>query len=151
MLYMPTAKVLYAIRMPSDLKTFLDSEARKRGVTTASLVVDACWAYLEEPRELSIKPPSINQTHIGGPYSSVKATDFASTTPTNKPAAPFKMNNAMAAFVAKMPVQTPELIPVEDTPPIPDCRVCEAPMRAVKGKWACSDSSCSMYSLEQRG
>lgn len=34
--------------------------------------------------------------------------------------------------------------------PVKLCVVCDAPMRDLKGKWACSDVSCAKYGLEQR-
>jgi predicted DNA-binding protein len=44
----------YTLRIPSNLKTFLDAEASKRGQSTASLVVEACWSYLEEPKDRGV-------------------------------------------------------------------------------------------------
>ena len=47
MSYMATAKVSYTIRIPRDLKRLLESAAASGGVTLTSLVVRACWQYLE--------------------------------------------------------------------------------------------------------
>jgi len=43
---MAATKVLYALRIPIDLKRLLDSAARSGGVSTSQLVIDACWKYL---------------------------------------------------------------------------------------------------------
>lgn len=42
-------RVLVAIRFPEDLKRFIDEESAKRGITTTSFIVNACWRDLEEP------------------------------------------------------------------------------------------------------
>ena len=47
LLYMPSTKLLYAVRMPVDLKRMLDQAALSGGVTTSKLVIDACWKYLD--------------------------------------------------------------------------------------------------------
>jgi hypothetical protein len=80
----------YTLRMPSNLKYLLDTEAKRRGVSTASLVVEACWSLLEKP-----------------------------TTPRQTVALPVapavKMNEAMAQFLTRVPAASPE--PPEEHPP----------------------------------
>ena len=44
---MASNKVLYAVRMPSDLKRLIDSAAKSGGGTTSQLVIAACWKYLD--------------------------------------------------------------------------------------------------------
>lgn len=44
---MPSAKVLYAVRLPTDLKRLIDAAAASGGVSTSQLVVAALWQYLE--------------------------------------------------------------------------------------------------------
>lgn len=48
MSYMNTPTLSYTMRMPSDLKRLLDSAAKAGGVSLASLVVEACWKYLDK-------------------------------------------------------------------------------------------------------
>lgn len=48
--------VSYTLRMPDDLKRLCDSAAKSGGVSTAQLIVDACWKYLE--REGDSTPPN---------------------------------------------------------------------------------------------
>lgn len=52
---------------------------------------------------ISIKPPDADQTHNGGPYSSISATELASW----GKAPVVKGNDAMQAFLAKLPAITP--------------------------------------------
>jgi hypothetical protein len=48
---MATPKVLYAVRIPVDLKRLLESAAKSGGVSTSSLVIAACWSYLDGGRK----------------------------------------------------------------------------------------------------
>ena len=43
---MATPKVLYAVRIPVDLKRLMDQAAKSAGVTSSQLVIQACWRYL---------------------------------------------------------------------------------------------------------
>lgn len=45
---MAIEKVLYAVRLPIDLKRQMDLAAESGGVKTAQLVVEALWKYLEK-------------------------------------------------------------------------------------------------------
>lgn len=108
---MPANKVLYAVRMPADLKRLIDQAAESGGVTTSQLVIEACWKYLEYG-SMTVKPPDPDQTHIGGPHSSISAVELASW---GKLAATPVVNGnaAMRAFMSKLPAITP----VEPEPP----------------------------------
>lgn len=44
---MPSGRVLYAFRMPVDLKRLCEAEAEKRGMTMTAFIVNACWVYLD--------------------------------------------------------------------------------------------------------
>src|SRR5271170_5133346 len=48
MSYMATPKVSYTLRIPQDLKRLLESRADADEVSLTSLVVSACWRYLDE-------------------------------------------------------------------------------------------------------
>lgn len=66
---MASGKVLYAVRMPSDLKRLLDVEAKRSGVKTSQLVVDACWKYLDidggHETEFHHRMAGDNSTRVG--------------------------------------------------------------------------------------
>lgn len=47
--------VSYTLRMPDDLKRLVEMEAKNRGVTIASFVVNACWKDLD--RSVAGAPP----------------------------------------------------------------------------------------------
>jgi hypothetical protein len=56
---MATPKVLYAVRIPIDLKRLLESAAKSGGVSTSSLVIAACWSYLDggrKPEPVAVAP-----------------------------------------------------------------------------------------------
>ena len=56
---MATPKVLYAVRIPIDLKRLLESAAKSGGVSTSSLVIAACWSYLDggrKPEPVAVEP-----------------------------------------------------------------------------------------------
>lgn len=90
----------YTLRMPSNLKTFLDAEAKRFGKSTAAFVIEACWAYLEEPGlKASPVPPS-----------------KASPPP---PVPAVQMNDAMARFMAKLPCAA--IVEVEEQDERPMC------------------------------
>lgn len=62
--------VSYTLRIPSNLKTFLESESKKNGKSTAALVIEACWSYLEEDRSAgSPVPPSKTEPAMAVPVS----------------------------------------------------------------------------------
>jgi hypothetical protein len=55
---MATPKVLYAVRIPVDLKRLMEQAAKSGGVSTASLVVAACWSYLDrKPAPVAVPEP----------------------------------------------------------------------------------------------
>lgn len=72
---MAIQKVLYALRVPIDLKRLLDSAAASGGVTTSQLVIDACWKYLERASNVPTIPPGdpldSNPVDYSGALSSV--------------------------------------------------------------------------------
>ena len=39
--------VSYTLRLPDNLKSLIDLAAKNGGLSTARLVIDACWAYLD--------------------------------------------------------------------------------------------------------
>lgn len=85
--------VSYTLRLPDDLKRLIDSAAKSGGVSTAQLVVDACWKYLE--RDSSVVEQRPHKT------LDVGSNPIPATIP------PVKMNNAMAEFLAKASIQIP--------------------------------------------
>jgi hypothetical protein len=86
---MASNKVLYAVRLPVDLKRLIDQAARSGGVTTSQLVIAACWKYLDRsPKPLEAKPAAIPV--VNG-------------------------NAAMQAFLSNLPPSTPvALLPYQD-------------------------------------
>jgi hypothetical protein len=55
---MATPKVLYAVRIPVDLKRLMEQAAKSDGVSTASLVVAALWSYLDrKPEPVAVPEP----------------------------------------------------------------------------------------------
>jgi hypothetical protein len=69
---MATGKVLYAIRMPLDLKRLLDEAAASGGLNTSQLVIHACWKYLERgavahPAEQRAHNPTVAGSSPAGP------------------------------------------------------------------------------------
>lgn len=57
----------YTLRMPSNLKAFMDAEACKTGVSTANLVIQACWQFLEGDKpDLSLGVPTNNDSVLLG-------------------------------------------------------------------------------------
>lgn len=92
---MPANKVLYAVRMPVDLKRMIDQAAESGGVTTSQLVIAACWKYLERGNMPA------GRTQMAQPMPTVKG------------------NDAMQAFLAKLPAITP--IEPEQTPLMRPC------------------------------
>jgi len=135
---MASTKVLYAVRMPSDLKRMLDVEAKRSGAKTSQLVLDALWKYLE----------------IDGGHETEFDPRVFSETPLSQP--PAKMNDAMARFMATS-AGIVSKAPFEE--PMPDhtpyCRECDSSMagKAIKGRgmvYACADVACPMYGMEQK-
>lgn len=55
----------YTLRMPSDLKGFIDAEAKKRNISSAKFVIDACWSELEEPDDSPFDRPTIRGEAYG--------------------------------------------------------------------------------------
>lgn len=71
-------KVLYAIRMPRDLKALLESEAKKQGKRLTEFVIEACWSYLEEPPPSdqimrSVTQPVLTPDQAASPVASLMA------------------------------------------------------------------------------
>lgn len=44
----------YSLRLPKDLRTFLESEAKKKDKSLGAFIVEACWSYLEEPKDVQV-------------------------------------------------------------------------------------------------
>jgi hypothetical protein len=125
---MAVEKVLYAVRIPVDLKRLIDSAAASGGVNTSQLVVDALWKYLD--RKPSIDAPE--------PIPAIP---------------PVKMNPAMERFMAKLPAPIVAPEPLEDA--APSCSECDRRMfgKYLKGRgmvYACTDNSCPMYGMEAK-
>jgi hypothetical protein len=51
---MAVSKVLYAVRIPADLKRLIDAAAKSGGVNTSDLVIAALWKYLDAGGSQSI-------------------------------------------------------------------------------------------------
>lgn len=134
--------VSYTLRLPDDLKRLIDSAAKSGGVSTAQLVVDACWKYLERGSSVVEQRPH-------------KALEVGSNPiPATIPAV--KGNDAMVAFLSKLPVAIPDPPPdpVDDEPK-PSCSECDGRMagKLIKGRgmvYACTDVGCPMYGLERQ-
>lgn len=136
MLYMAVDKVLYAVRIPVDLKRLIDIAAASGGVNTSQLVIAALWKYLD--KGTTAYPTVANvSTHPA---------------PT--------MNAAMQKFMEKVeanPVSAvihshPDTI---ETVPQKSCTECDGTMasKTVKGRgiiYACPDMGCPMYGLERK-
>src|SRR5215469_16727379 len=56
MSYMSKAKVSYTLRIPEDLKRLMEESAAREGVTLTSLVVRACWQYLDRSNGVAMTP-----------------------------------------------------------------------------------------------
>lgn len=143
MLYMAIEKVLYAVRIPVDLKRLIDSAARSGGVNTSQLVIDALWKYLGGAAQPDRAPAEVRKADGSIPSPLIKTPDV-------------KMNDAMSAFLAKAkPVITPDPVSETQEHPMPSCRECDTTMsgKLIKGRgmvYACTDLSCPMYGLERR-
>lgn len=86
--------VSYTLRMPDNLKAFIDEESKKRGMTVAAFVVNACWCYLEEPKESVAEPVTHEETRSAPRIGSV-GSNPTKTPPIQIP----KMNAAMEKFM----------------------------------------------------
>ena len=86
---MATPKVLYAVRIPVDLKRLIDAAAASGGVSTSALVIAACWKYLDRT------PHAVEQAQP------IMVSAFNAATPA-------KMNDAMAKFMAQVVPVAPE-------------------------------------------
>lgn len=117
---MASGKVLYAIRIPVDLKRLLDSAAKSGGVSTSQLVIDACWKYLDGGSSKRPAPePSGRTAQKDGGYGAVDASAGRLATPTKSSVQPANMNPAMAAFMDQARV----VIPIAElAQPIELCR-----------------------------
>jgi hypothetical protein len=124
-----------------ELKAQLKAEAAVDGVTLHVYV-----SALLRNRSLIV-----GSSKLGG--VGVAATPSVSKTESagSSPAAPAKPT----AQVLRERIES-ALQPVGDDEgawenlELPPCSACEAPMRNVKGKWACAAVSCGMYGKEQR-
>lgn len=47
------------LRVPDNLRTFLQQEAERRGQSVTQIVIAACWQYLEEPRDAISQKPEL--------------------------------------------------------------------------------------------
>lgn len=88
--------VSYTLRMPDDLKRLCDSAAKSGGVSTAQLIVDACWKYLERDSS-GVERRGAIVTRVEGSIPS----------PASAKHAAINDNAAMQAFLAKLPANTP--------------------------------------------
>ena len=122
---MAIQKVLYAIRIPVDLKRLLDNAARSGGVTTSQLVIKALWVYLGD-----------------------KPAPRPAAAPKPAPKLEIKGNDAFKAFMANVPTIHEEAAPAAVIEAKP-CKSCESSMIVVKGKWCCNDASCGLYAQQQ--
>jgi hypothetical protein len=149
MLYMAIEKVLYAVRIPVDLKRLIDNAASSGGVNTSQLVIDALWKYLDKSGKQEV---SREVTRV--PSQSDTQTPKTAQVPVSSP--PVKMNNAMAEFMAKASIVIPYQIPeAANDEPNQSCSECDGRMtgKLIKGRgmvYACTDVSCPMYGLERQ-
>jgi hypothetical protein len=168
---MAPTKLLYAVRMPVDLKRLLESKAATCGRTVSELVIAACWASLDGPAP-ALEPDPLHR-HYPERFSAPYPLDLSGVVATKRkeiedaPSAmeqakqPIKMNDAMARFLEKVPVNTRTVSSgvmmnfgqgdYTDTMQTKVCVSCDSPLREVKGKLACVDRSCGMYGVEQKG
>ena len=52
----------YTLRMPEDLKRFIEAEAAKRKISSAAFVIAACWSELEEPDDYPFDRPTLSSS-----------------------------------------------------------------------------------------
>jgi hypothetical protein len=134
--------VSYTLRLPDDLKRLIDSAASSGGVSTAQLVVDALWKYLERKPYDRVRQQSDPPATI---YDS--KPEMITVTPS------VKANDAMSAFLSRLPGVAPVVVEQEETEPLRSCVECDKGMvsKYIKGRgmvFACTDNSCPMYGLE---
>lgn len=63
--------VSYTLRLPNDLKRLLDQERMKTGQSMASIVVSACWLYVDKGEDDAIR----DDTHEGEQVSNRVSRD----------------------------------------------------------------------------
>jgi len=83
MSYMKSPTVSYTLRIPKDLRRLMEVSAEANGVTLTSLVVRACWQYLDRVPTECIPGPQVLRD-------------------------PPQMNPAMAEFLGVAPVEAVE-------------------------------------------
>jgi hypothetical protein len=176
---MSTSKVLYAVRMPVDLKRLLDAEAEKStNLTTSQIVINACWAYLEKTgrgveghtvggqrhdREGASLPTRriMSSAESAAPIIGHVAQRTEQAHPKREvagssPARPTKptMSDLRSICAGKTPPVEMEQEEIEDV--TPECCECGHKLvgKAIKGRgvvWACVGTGCPMYGLDQKG
>ena len=131
--------VMCAARLPEMLVKRVDAAAASGGVSRAQFIAEACRMRLDGAagsrpiaRHMSEPPQDLNES---GQVSGSGKPDMAS------------LRAICAGDLIGKPLTMED---VEAMRPDLPCSVCELPMREVKGKWACSDVSCSKYGVEQK-
>lgn len=82
MSYMAMESVSYTMRMPSDLKRLMEQRAKSEDVSTASLVVRACWQLLD-PNPFT--PPDVPAAELEAFVDTIPGRIIGNPNPFNIP------------------------------------------------------------------
>jgi hypothetical protein len=105
--------VSYTLRMPDNLRGFIEEESKRRGMTTAAFVVNACWVYLETPVSSGENRPVLASVAASPDRGGISTSQPKLTPEQDKLVDDFvpvanammgvKMNPAMERFVSVLP------------------------------------------------
>jgi hypothetical protein len=134
--------VMCAARLPEMLVLRIDKAAESGGVSRAQFIAEACRMYLDKGSAAQPDRAPAVGLKVDGSISSLSSN-------------PSKMNDAMSAFISKLPAPMATPVEPEETDPLRSCSECDKAMisKLIKGRsWvhACSDKACPMYGIERK-